>query len=111
MEKRFSLLPLTHRDRVARTLECALSLDAPRLSPQDARVALPEPIGDSLMTRFMNLFRGPAVLPTTPMSTSQRVQLTLAHACNLQILDVGACPDSHRRYRSIRKQQDAADFI
>ena len=111
VEKRFKLAALTGRDSAARTLESALTLNTPRVSPEDARLTLPEPVADSLGTRFLNFFRRPAAPPAAPMSPSQRVQLTLAHACDLQILDPAARPDARRRYLSIRKPQDAADYI
>ena len=111
VEKRFALAALSQRDAAARTLESALALGAPRLSPDEARLRLPDPLADSFLARFFAFLRGRAAPSTAPMSTSQRVQLTLAHACNLEILDTDSRPDARRRYLSIRKQQDAADYI
>jgi phospholipase C len=111
VEKRFGLPPLTNRDAAAPTLAAAINSDSPRLSAQDAPMTLPAPIADGIFTRIANLFRPSAVDADEPLSTSQRVQLTLAHACDLQILDSGSRPEARRRYLGIRRKQDAADYI
>jgi phospholipase C len=117
VEKRFELAPITDRDRAAwdRTLEPALNLTSPRLSPDEAPLTLPMPVADRLLTRILEMFRGPpaeaALATAAPLSESQRVQLTLAHALNLQILDPPAKLEAHRRYLGIRRQKDAADYI
>jgi phospholipase C len=48
VEKRFGLSPLTNRDAKANTLEVALTLEVPRLSPDQAILQLPSPVQDSL---------------------------------------------------------------
>jgi len=113
VEKRFALAPILDRDRAAwaHTLEIALNLTSPRLSSDEAPLTLPTPITDPLLIRFLAVFRGPTVDSIAPMSESQRVQLTLAHALNLQILDPPAKIDAHRRYLAIRGQRDAAHYI
>jgi hypothetical protein len=72
---------------------------------------LPQTPANGLMTRIVDLFRPSPARETTPLSVGQRVQLTLAHACNLQILDPPSKMDAHRRYLAIRGQQDAADYV
>ncbi len=111
VEKRFSLLPLTQRDAAAPTLEAALNLATPRLSAEDAPLTLPGPAKSPFLTRLRSLFRRGSADGCASLSPSQRVQLTLAHACDLQILEPASQPDSRRRYLSIRRQQDAADYI
>jgi phospholipase C len=113
VEKRFGLQPMTNRDKAAwdRTLETALNLTSPRLSPDEAPMSLPAPLRDGLMTRFLGMFVGAATDPTAPLSQSQRVQLTLAHACNLQVLDPPERAAAHQRYLGVRGQADAADYI
>lgn len=108
--KRFQRAALTHRDADARTLEGALNQDSARLSPDEAPLTLPMP-ATSMMTRFLDLFRQSPVAPDAPLSTSQRVQLTLAHACDLQTLDPASKVEAHRRYLGVRRQQDAADYV
>ena len=95
----------------APTLASALNLVAPRLSPEDAPLTLPAPITDGLITRALDLLRAPAVDAGAPLSISQRVQLTLAHACDSQILDPTSALDARRRYLGIRSKSDAADYI
>jgi hypothetical protein len=102
---------LTSRDAAAPTLAVALNGESPRLSTEDAPMTLPTPVTDSVITRVANLFRAPAVDSEGPLSTSQRVQLTLAHACDMQILDSTSKPEARRRYLGIRRKQDAADYI
>jgi phospholipase C len=109
--KRFALGSLTQRDAAARTLECTLNLSSPRVSADEAPLTLSESVADSLLARFIGLFRRSPAPPTAPLSTGQRVQLTLAHACNLKVLDPPLQPGAHRRFRAIRGQRDAADYI
>jgi phospholipase C len=111
VEKRFGLPPLTNRDAAAPTLAAALNGESPRLSAQDAPMTLPTPLTDSIFTRVANLFRASAVDAEEPLSISQRVQLTLAHACDMQILEASSKPEARRRYLGIRRKQDAADYI
>lgn len=113
VEKRFGLAPLTDRDQAARarTLESALNLTVPRLAPEEAPLTLPMPLADSLLARILKMFRASPADAAVRMSENQRVQLTLAHACNLQILDGVGAAEAHRRYLAIRGQKDAADYI
>ena len=113
LETRFGLQALTLRDAAAqaRTLESALNLTSPRLSPEEAPLSLPMPIADGLVTRVMDFLRQSPIDNATPMSEKQRVQLTLAHACDLQIPDPPSQVDAHRRYLSVRSQADAAQYI
>jgi phospholipase C len=109
--KRFALSSITQRDAAARTLDSALNLSSPRVSTDDALLTLPQTPVDSLMTRIVDFFRPSPAQGAAPLSVGQRVQLTLAHACNLQILDPPSKLDAHRRYLAIRGQQDAADYV
>ena len=109
--KRFSLPPLSQRDAAAPTLEGALNLATPRLSAADAPLTLPGPAKSLLLTQLKDLFRGGLADGAASLSPSQRVQLTLAHACDLQTLEPASQLDSRQRYLSIRRQQDAADYI
>jgi phospholipase C len=109
--KRFALPSITRRDAAARTLEGALNLGSPRLSADEAPLALPGTVTDSLVTQFIDLFRPSPSDRAAPLAPGQRVQLTLAHACNLQILEPASRSDAHRRYLAIRRQQDAADYV
>jgi len=111
LEKRFGLPALTKRDAAAPTLALALNSDLPRLSAADAPMTLATSPTDSILTRVANLFRAAAVDAEGPLTTGQRVQLTLAHACDLQILDSGSKVAARQRYLSIRRKQDAADYI
>jgi hypothetical protein len=63
------------------------------------------------MAGFANLLRRFSVRPAAPLSVSQKVQLALAHACNLRILDVAAQPDAQRRFEDAHARQDAAGYI
>jgi phospholipase C len=109
--KRFALASLTQRDAAARTLDSALTLSSPRLTADEAPLVLPETVADSLVARFIDLFRPSPSQPAAPLAPGQRVQLTLAHACNMQILDPASGLEAHRRYLSIRGQRDAADYV
>jgi phospholipase C len=111
IEKRFGLPSLTNRDAAAPTLASALNCDSPRLSAEDAPMTLPAPLADNVFMRLASFFRSSAVDGGEPLSISQRVQLTLAHACDLQTLDAGSKPEAARRYLGIRRKQDAADYI
>jgi phospholipase C len=111
VQKRFGLSPLTNRDAAAPTLAAALNCDSPRLSAEDAPMTLPVPVADSIFTRAVNFFRAPTVDAGQPLSISQRVQLTLAHACDMQILDADSKVAARHRYLGIRQKQDAAAYI
>jgi phospholipase C len=111
VQKRFLLPSLTFRDGAAQTMESVLNQDSPRLSPSEAPLTLPMPITDILMTKFLEAFAGSPADPAAPMTVSQRVQLTLAHACDLQTLDPPSQIAARHRYLGIRAQQDAADYV
>jgi phospholipase C len=110
VQKRFGLPALTQRDRAAATLERALNLSSPRLSPDEAPMTLPGATANQFMAWLRRLFT-PSVDSKGPLSTSQRVQLTLAHACDLHTLDPPAQLSARHRYLAIRAQQDAADYV
>lgn len=111
LEKRFVFPSLTHRDGAAPTLEGALNLAAPRMSSDEAPMTLPMPMKDGLMAKLMEMFTSSPIDPTAPLSTNQRVQLTLAHACDVQTLDPPSQIAARHRYLGIRAQQDAADYV
>ncbi|MGC1521374.1 MAG: alkaline phosphatase family protein, partial [Steroidobacteraceae bacterium] len=115
VQKRFGLRPITQRDAAARTLEAALNSTSARLSAVAAPLTLPEPAGvrfaSWLMAGFAKLLRRFTVQPAAPLSISQKVQLALAHACNLRILDATALPDAQRRFEAAHAGQDAAGYI
>jgi phospholipase C len=111
IEERFGLPCLTRRDRSAPTLESALNLRTPRLSANEARMTLPTPVPDGVVAELKEFFEESLMHATAPLSMGQRVQLTLAHACNMQMLDPSLRPDAHRRFLSISGQKDAADYL
>jgi len=105
VRKLFDLQALTKRDGKANTLDIALNLDTPRLTPTEALTTLPDPALDSVMEQ-------PAMAPVErPLSLNQKNQLALAHACNMQISD----PSQHQaltaRFENITRQKDAANYI
>jgi phospholipase C len=113
LEKRFGLSPLSERDAAAgaRTLEAALNLTVARSTPQEAPLTLPAPLADGWVTRFLRFLGRGTVGAATPMSDKQRIQLTLAHAVDLQLLDGPAQGVARQRYLSARSQADAASYI
>ncbi len=111
VEKRFGLAALTRRDAEARTLEGVLNLRTARQSDAEAPLTLPQPAPEGLVSRLAAWFRGPAVHPEAPLSTTQKVQLALAHACNLQVADPESLPQMEVRYRGISRQREAADYV
>ena len=111
VEKRFGLPWMSERDKAASTLEAALNVSAPRMSADEAPMTLPAPIADSLVTKFLHLFRESTIDAAAPLTPGQRVQLALAHACNMQILDPAAKLDAHQRFLAVRGLKDAADYI
>jgi phospholipase C len=111
VQRRFDLAPLTLRDKAANTLESALNQSLPRLLPEDAPLTLPSPIADELLRKMLDVFAASPVDPAAPLTISQRVQLTLAHACDLQTLDPTLHAAARRRYLGVRAQQDAADYV
>lgn len=111
LEKRFGLAALTRRDGVAPTLAAAVNRESPRLTADEAPLELPALPNYGLFMRIANFFRSLLYRADAPLSDNLRVQLTLAHACNLQMLDGHSKPEAQRRYLSIRRKGDAADYI
>lgn len=111
VEARFGLPWMTQRDKAAPTLEGALNLETPRLAANEARMTLPAAAPDGVLTELKEFLEDTLMEATAPLSVGQRVQLTLAHACNMQMLDPSAELDAHRRFLSIRGQKDAADYL
>jgi phospholipase C len=111
VEKRFGLAALRDRDAVAPTVAAALNADSPRLSAAEAPMTLPTPVADGFLTRVASLFQAATVDEGEPLSPGQRVQLTLAHACDLQILDPVSKLEARHRYLGIRRRGEAADYI
>lgn len=113
LEKRFGLPALTQRDAAAqtRTLDIALNLATARVSADDAPMSLPTPLTDGWVARFVSLFHHSVVDANLPMSDKQRIQLTLAHAIDLQLLDGPGQGQARARYLAARSQADAASYI
>jgi phospholipase C len=113
LEKRFGLPPLSQRDKAAqaRTLDEALNLTVPRTTPDDAPLKLPTPLADGWIGRLFRFLHPTMVTAATPMSDKQRIQLTLAHAVDLQLLKGPAQTLARQRYLSARTQADAAGYI
>ena len=111
VEKLYGLTPLTKRDAAANTLEVALNLSAPRLSPTEAPTALPNPAGDALAaspTDPADIFAADA---QAPLSSNQKTMAALALACDLKI-----SPSDHHaalisNHQKLVEQKDAADYI
>ncbi len=105
VKKLLGLSFLTNRDENANTLEIALNLDTPRLTPAEALTTLPDPAPDSVMQL-------PVTAPVElPLSGFQKNQLALAHACNVQISDPAQHQALKARFENITTQKDAADYI
>jgi phospholipase C len=112
VEKRFGLPPMTGRDGHAKTLEAALNLAAPRTSPEEAPMKLPDPVPDSMFARVSapleNLFSSSA---SEPLSGNQRSQLALALACDLAVTPPDQHAALHARHDSISTQREADVYI
>lgn len=109
VSKLFGLRPLTDRDGHANTLDIALNLDMPRLTPTEALTTLPDPAPDSVMKQYVTALIEPS-LPL-PLSLNQKNQLALAHACNVQISDPSQHQALNYRFENITRREDAADYI
>jgi phospholipase C len=111
VEKLFKLEPLTNRDRAATTLEVAINLAAPRLSPTEAIAALPAPAADAAVAGTA----GPAAIfaaePTAPLSSNQTAMTALALACELKITPAGNHAALISNHQKIVEQKDAGDYI
>ncbi len=106
VEKLLGLLPLTQRDKAARTLDVALNLSAEN---DDAPTSLPDP--QSVPAAAPAAAVPPAAADDAPVSPNQASFLALAHASNLQMCAPAEHPAIQARYQGIRRQRDAADYI
>ncbi len=110
-EKRFGLSPLTKRDGAANTLEVALNLTAPRLTPAEAPTSLPAPAADSLVSAPVQSGTLFAAAAHAPLSTNQESMAALALSCDLKM----STPDYQAalisNHQKLVEQQDAADYI
>jgi phospholipase C len=111
--KRFGLAFLTARDAAAPTLDLALNLARPRLSPGEAPPSLGTPKTDAWWERLFQLFRPKpyAASDDAPMSQHQKNFLALALACDLQVSDPKDHAAIRSRRESIRNQGDATRYI
>ena len=105
LSKLFGLSPLTERDRNANTLDIALNLDLPRITPAEALTTLPDTAPDSAVPQAVT------VSVELPLSGFQKNQLALAHACDLQISSATQHQSFKSRFEQIIRQKDAADYI
>jgi phospholipase C len=111
VEKRFGLKPLTARDAAANTLEVALNVGAPRLSPADALTQLPQTAADAVVATETDPTQIFAADPQAPLSVNQQTMAALALAC-----DMGITPTEYHdalisNHQKIVEQRDAADYI
>ena len=111
IEKRFGLAPLTKRDGAANTLEVAINLAAPRLSPTEALTALPNPAADAAATVPADLTTIFAASAQAPLSTNQRTMAALALACDLQVTPSSNHAALISNHQKLVEQKDAADYI
>ena len=112
LEKRYGLSPLTARDQASATLEPALNLAQPRLQASEAPLTLPNPPPEGLIARVKEWIEAPTVDDNVPLSPGQRVQLTLAHACNLRMLEGDtARPAAQQRYETLTGRKAQADYV
>ena len=112
VEKRFGMAPLTKRDTAANTLEIALNLENPRLSPADALTVLPEIASDAVVSGATDPNVIFAADPKAPLSTNQQTMAALALACEMKITDDSNYhPALISNYQKIVEQKDAADYI
>jgi phospholipase C len=111
VEKRFGLEPLTKRDRAANTLEVAINLAAPRLSPTEAPTQLPDPAADAAVAGASdpaNIFAAGA---QAPLSANQKTMAALALACELRITPPNCHAALISNHQKLVEQKDAADYI
>ena len=109
-EKIFGLQPLTQRDKAANTLDIALQLATAR--DDDAPTTLPDPqaaAGEQVSALAAKI--PPAAADQAPISRNQASFLALAHACNLQMSPPSEHPAIQERYKTIRRQKEAANYI
>jgi phospholipase C len=113
VEKRFGLSPLTKRDALANTLDIALNLTVPRVSPEDAPTRLPNPVTDTLWTKVLSYFRKKpaAALDNAPLSKNQEAHLALALACDIQDSRPEQHQALHSRHSKIRTPKDVAEYM
>jgi len=111
VEKRFGLAPLTKRDQAANTLESAINLPAPRLSPADALTELPKPASDGAVNQAVNSSEIFAADPQAPLSANQKTMSALALACELKITELNYHAALISNHQKLVEQKDAADYI
>jgi phospholipase C len=111
VEKRFGLAPLTKRDSAANTLEVAINLAAPRLSPTEALTALPNPAADAAAAVPVDPANIFAASAQAPLSTNQRTMAALALACDLQTTPSNFHAALISNHQKLVEQKDAADYI
>jgi phospholipase C len=112
VEKLFGLTPLTKRDAAANTLEVALDLKTPRLSPTEALTSLPDIASDAAVAGATDPNVIFAANPQAPLSTNQNTMAALALACEMRITDdTSYHPALVSNYQKIVEQKDAADYI
>jgi phospholipase C len=106
---RFGFPFLTERDAKANTLDVALNLDAPRLTPAEAPLTLPDSAPD--MPAALRLAPSAAAQPTAPLSDNQRSFLALAAACDLSMSATPAHEKILAAHKAIQTQQEAAPYV
>lgn len=111
VQKRFDLKPLTCRDAVANTVDVAINLSTPRLSPAEALTQLPDPAPDSAVAEAAAPADIAAASGTAPLSANQKTMSALALACELEISNSTLHPALISNQRKMIGQKDAADYI
>jgi len=111
VEKRFGLRPLTKRDQSANTLECAINLQSPRLSPADVLTELPKPASKMAVANAVNTAEIFAADPQAPLSSNQKTMAALALACELKITELNYHAALISNHQKLVEQKDAADYI
>jgi phospholipase C len=106
---RFGLVSLTARDAAANTLDVALNLDTPRLTPAEAPLSLPDSAPD--MPVGLRLVPPAAAQPAAPLSENQRSFLALATACDLSTSSTTEHATILAAHQTVRTQQDAAPYV
>ena len=106
---RFGLVPLTGRDAKANTLDVALNLDVPRLSPAEAPLVLPDSAPD--IPAALLLAPAAAARPSAPLSENQRSFLALATACDLSTSSTTDHARILAAHRAIQTQEAAAPYV
>ena len=110
IEKFFGLEPLTNRDRSANTLEVALNLTTPRLTPADAPTVLPSPAPDLAVAGAVTA-NPIAADPKAPLSTNQKAMAALALACDMKITAPTYHPALVSNHQKLVQQNDASDYV